>query len=360
MMGGLADRYKRTTIIGVGLFSWSALTAATGLARNFVEMGAARMLVSVGEASLVPAATSMLSDKFPLRQRASVMGIFFMGIPLGVGCSYIAAGLLGPIFGWRNTFVILGLMGIALIAVLMFLREPIRGAQEGKDVEPILLRDIPTILWQALCDVPTLRYAILASILIHYFYAGQMFSQLWLVRERGFEWESIATTYGALSLASGVAGSLFGGIMSDWYSARFKSGRAGFILVMMFLMAPLMISYRFISPDSLWFFVAMGSGFFMITSVYGPSFSILQEVAPISIRSTVVGATMLSLNVLSLGLGSVLVGLASDMLSLSGFADPLTWALLTADIISLTAIPLYWVIASNNLKQTAALQASPA
>lgn len=360
VMGGLADRYKRTTIIGIGLFAWSALTAATGLAKNLVQMGAARMMVSVGEATLYPAATSLLADKFPLRQRATAMGIFFMGVPLGLGGSYLAAGFLGPIFGWRNTFIILGLIGVALVGILLLLKEPSRGLQEGKKVEHIALREIPATLWRTMRDIPTVRLAIVASILWHYFYAGQVFSQLWLVRERGFEWESIVTTYGIISLTTGVAGSLLGGILSDWYSARFKGGRAGFIIVVMMLLSPLVIGYRFISPESPWFFVAMGSGFFMITSVYGPSFSILQDAAPIKVRASIVGATMLLVNVLALGTGSALLGWASDLLSLTNVSQPLTWVLLTSDVIALSAIPLYLIIARNRSQPAEALQASPA
>ena len=58
------DRYSRRAIIGVGIFLWSVMTMACGLAGNFWELFFARIGVAAGEAALAPAAFSMLSDLF--------------------------------------------------------------------------------------------------------------------------------------------------------------------------------------------------------------------------------------------------------------------------------------------------------
>ncbi len=61
-LGRLADMWIRSRLIAIGLSFWSLMTAASGFANNFVQLGAARIGVGVGEASATPAAFSLLSD----------------------------------------------------------------------------------------------------------------------------------------------------------------------------------------------------------------------------------------------------------------------------------------------------------
>ena len=350
-MGIAADRYNRPRLIAAGLFVWSALTAASGVARSFVEMAAARMLVSVGESSLVPAATSLLADKFPPYKRATVMGVFFTGIPLGLGGSYLVAGLLGPILGWRGVFLTLGLAGILLTLVMLFVKDPVRGALEAgtKKPEPSGDEDaspsIPQtclLLWKTVRNNSTLAYVIMGIIAAHFFYAGQSFSQLWLVHELGFDAVEIVTIYGAITLVAGTAGSLLGGMLCDWYCNRFAGSRAGFILLVSGIFGPFMLIYRFVEPGSFLFYACMTSGFLFITSIYGSIFSLLQDESPIKMRATVVGATMLSLTLVAMGLGSVVLGFSSDTMIGLGFDKPLTAVLFGSDVLALLCVPCFY------------------
>jgi MFS family permease len=129
-MGSLADRFNRPLLMAGGLFLWSLLTAVSGMAGRFWHLAAARIFVGVGEATLTPAALSMLSDKFPPEKRAFAAGMYYMGIPLGSGLSLVVAGTLGPAIGWRNCFYLLGGIGIAMSFVLLFVKNPPRGAME--------------------------------------------------------------------------------------------------------------------------------------------------------------------------------------------------------------------------------------
>ncbi len=354
VMGAFSDHFSRPRLIGFGLLIWSALTAVTGLARNFMEMGVARMLVSVGESSLTPAATTMLSDSFPVSQRGTALGIYFMGIPLGIGGSFLVAGLLGPVLGWRGSFLLLGLIGIALTLVVFMVKDPGRTGEPGKQAgfPGISLAETPGVLLAALRDRSNLRYAVVGALVIHVFYAGNMFSQLWLVRERGFDWQDIVMTYGLVSIAGGVTGAMTGGLLSDWYAARFAGGRAAFIVVTAVILSPAMLAFRWVDPGSTIFYLCMFSGFLMVNLVYGPMFSILQEEAPPTVRGTVTGFTMLSINIVALGLGSFLIGLASDLLGKLDCERPLTWILLGSDLATLTCIPCYLVVAKRHCVST--------
>ena len=120
-LGTLADRWHRPRLIALGLLVWSGMTAASGLAQNFWQLGLARVFVAVGEATLTPASVAMLGDVFRPRQRSLATGLYYLGIPLGASLSLIVANLLWPIpwIGWRGCFVALGLVGLVMVVVLL-------------------------------------------------------------------------------------------------------------------------------------------------------------------------------------------------------------------------------------------------
>ncbi|MDB2319783.1 MFS transporter, partial [Porticoccaceae bacterium] len=92
----LADRYNRVNILAVALAVWSGFTALTGLAGNFMQIGLARMGVGVGEAGGSPPSHSIISDLYPKEERAGALGVYSMGIPLGIMAAYFAtASLMG-------------------------------------------------------------------------------------------------------------------------------------------------------------------------------------------------------------------------------------------------------------------------
>ena len=126
MLGSLADRWHRPRLVALGLLVWSAMTAASGLAQNFWQMGLARIFVAVGEATLTPAAVAMIGDLFRPRQRSLASGLYYLGIPLGASFSLIVANLLWPIpwIGWRGCFLLLGLIGLSMVVVLMLHQGP--------------------------------------------------------------------------------------------------------------------------------------------------------------------------------------------------------------------------------------------
>jgi len=86
----LADRYNRVNILSIALATWSGFTALTGLANNYLQLGLARMGVGVGEAGGSPPSHSIISDLYPKEERASALGVYSIGIPLGIMAAYFA------------------------------------------------------------------------------------------------------------------------------------------------------------------------------------------------------------------------------------------------------------------------------
>ena len=110
----LADRYSRVNIISICLTIWSLMTALSGLATNFVQLLIARIGVGIGEAGGSPPSHSLLADYFAPGKRATALGIYALGVPIGILFGNLAGGWIGEIFGWRQAFFLVGVPGIIL------------------------------------------------------------------------------------------------------------------------------------------------------------------------------------------------------------------------------------------------------
>lgn len=346
-MGSLADRFSRTRVMAVGILIWSACTAASGAAQSFEQMVLARFLVASGEAALVPAAVSLLVELFQARRAGTAVGVFFMGIPLGIGLSFLLAGTLGAAQGWRSTFYLLGIAGV-IIGVPMLALQDRRGnageAERGAAFLPQMKAALATVR-----GTPTLLYTIVGFVLVHLAFAGLSFSQLWLVRERGFDAAAIARQIGGLQIVFGMLGAGVGGVLSDRLARRMKGGHAGFAVLLVVLCGPLMLAYRFASPGSLLFYVGMCAGFFLPLATYGPSMALIQGLTPDRMRSTVTGIAMLLINVFAIAIGNLAVGTVSDRMSAAGSTNGLTLSLLATDILAISAA-MFFALAARGPK----------
>ncbi len=144
-LGRLADTWVRTWTIALGLSIWSGMTALSGFASSFGALAAARVGVGVGEASASPAAYSLIGDWFPKEKRATALAVYSSGIYIGAGLSIFISGVVvagwnrayaagGAPFGlasWQAAFLIIGIPGLILAAIVLTLREPPRGLADG-------------------------------------------------------------------------------------------------------------------------------------------------------------------------------------------------------------------------------------
>ena len=136
-----ADRYSRKHIIAAGIFFWSVMTITCGLSRQYWQILLARVGVGVGEASLGPATVSMVGDMFPRTQIPFALSVFQTAAVMGSGIAFLIGGyvlemvehaeplhipFIGDLTPWQQTFVYVGLPGLLLAFVFLFLREPKR------------------------------------------------------------------------------------------------------------------------------------------------------------------------------------------------------------------------------------------
>ena len=96
-----ADRSSRRNVLAFAVAMWSAMTAACGLAVNFVMLFFCRVGVAVGEAGGSPPSHSLISDYFPKSRRGTAFSIFALGVPFGTAVGNFIAGWSNDTFGWR-------------------------------------------------------------------------------------------------------------------------------------------------------------------------------------------------------------------------------------------------------------------
>jgi MFS transporter, Spinster family, sphingosine-1-phosphate transporter len=344
-LGSLADRVHRPRLIAAGIAVWSALTAATGLARSFAQMAVARMFVGVGEASLTPAALSLLSESFAPGRRAFANGVYYLGIPVGIGGSFMLAGWLGPLLGWRGSFIALGVLGlVASLLVAWLMRDPRRASETAAGAAVVVPRSFAASFAGISHEIRHNRaftLTLLGCIAATIVQGAAVLDLLWWVRERGFSEPAAQKVVGALFLAGGVVGAIGGGYVADLVNRRVACGRLKFLAWTFLLGIPLMLTFRYTPAASAFFLPLAFVGNVIFMMVYGPALATLQEQVPAMHRASAVALFVLVTSLVGAGGGAALVGFLADRFTASGSATPLTFAIVATQAIGFFAVPAF-------------------
>jgi len=325
LLGSLADRYSRPRIMAAGIAVWSLCTAASGFTQDFGQIALARFFVASGEAALIPAALALLGDVVDERRHGMAAGVFFMGIPLGIGLAFVLAGQVGATLGWRGTFTALGLIGVAVAVPLAFVRDE-RSNRAQEVGEPLFsqLRSVAAVLRAS----PRIVYAMAGFIMVQLIYGAFSFYQLWLVRERGLDPETIARQIGVMQIVCGTLGALLGGVLADPLAARLRGGHPAVLALLVAAGGPLILLHMFVEPGGALFYVGMAANFFLPLSMCGSTLAIIRSELPARMQATAVGLTILGINVFAIAFGSLAAGATSDWLTQAGQGNPLTVVLI--------------------------------
>jgi MFS family permease len=237
-LGRLADVNNRKKIIIIGVTVWCLMTAACGLARNYVQLFAARIGVGIGEAALSPSALSMISDYFPKDTRARAVAVYTLGISIGVGLAMIIGGqvvayvfsappvslpVVGTLFAWQTVFLVVGLPGLLVAVLMATVREPVRREQmqytqaDGTRSGYVPFAQGILYLWNrkpmylshflGLSVVGILSYG-------YYAWIPTMFIRTW-----NWTIEDIGLAYGTVTIVSG----LMAVVLASWMAEKFTA-----------------------------------------------------------------------------------------------------------------------------------------
>lgn len=332
-----ADSGNRVMIISVTTALWSVAVALCGIAGNFVQLLTIRIAVAVGEAGCFPPAQSLIADHFARAERPRATAIYMLGSPLSVVIGYFLAGWLNQFYGWRVTFIVLGLPGLALaVLAWLTLREPrLEEIQKQSHAEAantsqactsgqVKLSDVCTTLWKK----ATFRHLLLSSSVGYFFGTGiAQWLPAFVIRSYGLNTGELGTWFAVIYGISATVGTYCGGA---WASSRAANNERLQLETMskMYLIIGLVSSLTYLSPNLALVFAFIGLTALGMTTTSGPMFATIQTLVPINMRATAIAIIFLLSNLIGAGLGPLAVGALSDALRPLAGEDSLRYALL--------------------------------
>jgi MFS family permease len=333
--GRLADRVVRKNMIAAGLAVWSLFSALTGFANGFWSLLFCRMMVGVGEATLGPAALSLLSDYFPPRVRATVQAIYSSGIAIGAGLAFFAGGYLGQTFGWRFAFYALGFPGLMIALVVYFLREKPRGNTEVSTTR-YTAKD-----WKVLFNSVPLRY--------HYLGYGcfglaannlSFWGATFVTRVYKLDLLTIGRYGGILTLIAGVPGTILGGYLADKFRRFGRGGRMLFGAVAALIAVPFWL--LFIFSGNLLLLLLANLVLLALSLVWlGPAAADVHDIAGPELRGLGIGVYFFAV-IIAYGIGSLIIGQLNDWLGATTAPLNMRYSMLLCPLACLVAAMSLW------------------
>ena len=339
-VGWFADRTNRVSVLALACAIWSGATAACGMAANYGQLVAARMVVGFGEAGGVPPSYAIITDSFPPGRRAFALGIYNFGPPAGAALGVAFGGWIAIAYGWREAFLTIGAVGIvAAVAVRLILRDPPRG---GLDAGAPAYEKAP--FWattRMFFTHPVLLLAALGSGATQFVtYGLGNFAVLFLQDYKGMTLPDVAKYY-SVALLVGMGGSMI--ISGRVLDAITKGSRTGYALApALSLVVALPFYLAFVWAPGWPLALGLLTVVMLFNYVYlSASVALVQdEVAP-NQRVLCGALLLLVMNFIGLGLGPTYVGAASDWLKAHHYAQPLQAALYSIAPFYLIAIFLF-------------------
>ena len=331
-IGRMVDKYSRRTIVGAGIFLWSIMTAVCGLTRSFWELFLARVGVGVGEATLSPAAYSIIADSFPKEKLGRALGVYQSGAFFGVGFALIfgdlaiqfaataddiSLPLVGVVAPWQLAFIAVGLPGILVAAMMFLVKEPIRQGIASATEDEISLGQAFKFAfsrWRVFIAhysgfaLLALPMTTLATWVPAYF-----------IRVVGFTPPETGFKLGLIILICSPVGVIAGGWLAD---SLFKKGIKDAALRVAVGAAVFMVPMSIVTTttsDPFWALVLLCPFAFGASISMGLAPTALQLVTPNRLRGQIGAAWMLFLNIITAILGPWAVGVIND----AWFGDPL-------------------------------------
>lgn len=306
----MADTGVRKTIIGVGLASWSAFTAFTGLAGGFVSFLLMRIGVGVGEASYGPAATSLISDIFPGLKRSRAVGIFMLGQPLGILLAFFTAGAIAHYFdSWRAPFFVAAVPGILLALAFILVKEPKRGASDVDQSASAVTVDKPI---RQVLRIKTIQWIIISGMGHNFaLFAANTFMVPLLQRYFDVPLKSAAMLTGVMVGVTGLFALVLGGMFADRMQRRYKSGRL--VLCIVTMLVATVFTVLAMKTNNLTAFVWLFSAGWFASYFYTVCmFPTVHELVPPQLRATAMGVYFGAIALFGSAVGALSVGALSD------------------------------------------------
>ncbi len=353
-VGRLADKYNRSVIVAMACAFWSLATVACGFVGHFWQLLIARMAVAVGEAGGMAPSVSIVADLYPPKQRSFMISLFLMGPHLGILVGLALGGWIAQHYGWRVTLIAFGAPGIVLAALVWLLvREPARGAFEPPKAAPAVRAVATESMWvqvRRLLSITAFRRLAFACGLAGVAgYGYGIWTPTFLVRSYGMNLAQAGLLFGVASGVGAVAGAIFSGAMCDRMVARDVRWQLGMPMLGVLIAIPCAIAFflwpnadhwmlgTLVVPHTLVFALAFG---FFASWWPSLSYSAISHMVASNERSVGVALLNFFITLFGVGLGPLVTGIFSDLLTPVYGAEALRWSLICVVLLMVPTVVL--------------------
>lgn len=360
--GRLADRLPRTRLLAASCLLWALATMACGLAGGFVVLVLVRMAVASAEAPATPTAFSLIADLYPPHRRSFAISCFTAAPTFAALLGLAVGAWLVETHGWRTTFILIGLPGLLIAALLAFsVREPQRGRWEisHAPAAPQGLLRTALELWRE----PALRCLLIAGGFCTLSgYALAMWNASFLVRSHGLSLQQAGLLAGLVGGGVAAIGTLTSGWLTDRLAQRSRLWLIGIPLLGNLIGGLAIAAYLLWPAGTLlhWGALAVPTAllwcalacFFSVWWV-APSYTLITHLAAPDRRGTVMAMQTILSTILGVGLGPLATGMLSDLLLPAFGQESLRHALLATSATVVLPMLLLWRVYRLTVRQQA-------
>lgn len=368
--GRLADRLPRTRLLAASCLLWALATMACGLAGGFLVLVLIRMAVATAEAPATPTAFSLIADLYPPHRRSFAISCFTAAPTFAALIGLAGGAWLVETHGWRTTFILIGLPGLLIAALLaVTVREPQRGRWEINHVPAAPQGMLRTAL--ELWREPALRCLLIAGGFCTLSgYALAMWNASFLVRSHGLSLQQAGLLAGLVGGGVAAIGTLTSGWLTDRLAQRSRLWLIGIPLLGNLIGGLAIAAYLLWPAGTLlhWGALAVPTAllwcalacFFSVWWV-APSYTLITHLAAPDRRGTVMAMQTILSTILGVGLGPLATGMLSDLLLPAFGQESLRHALLATSATVVLPMLLLWRVYRLTVRQQAlALNATAA
>ncbi|MCK9505954.1 MAG: MFS transporter [Porticoccaceae bacterium] len=347
-----ADQGIRRNIVAYALGLWSLMTAVCGMAQNFIHLLLARMGVGVGEAGCSPPSHSMISDIFPVKERATALATYNSGVNIGMLVGFLLGGWIHEFFGWRVALLAVGLPGLVLALIVRFTvaeprRDPVPLNVDQSPEKHPSFKETLLLLWSR----KTFRYMVMAGSLSSYS-AYCLFNWMpsFLIRSYDLGTGLVGTWLSMSIGVGGAVGTFAIGYIADRFGSRDARWYPWVVAVVYGLALPFVIGMLLSdnSAQSLLLFIFPAA---ILASYLAPLITVTHSLVKVRMRAVSSAVVLLMVNLIGLGLGPVMVGALSDYMVPGFGVESLRYALLILVASALTLAILCYVLSARHIRE---------
>ena len=319
----IADRGFRKTVVASSLTIWSFATSMCGLAQTFWQLFLGRAVIGGAESASSPASLSMIADVIPRNKLPLAYAIYNTGFMGGGALALIIGGILLGVFSnvapfhvpgigiirdWQLVFMILGLPGLLVAAIILF-TVPEPQARRGHKQGGYPLREVFGYIWAN----RAMHGPMLAGVLLNSIQAFGTVAWIPAFYERTYGWgPSVAgPMLGTVNIIAALLG-LFGGAwLAEWLGKRRDDANLRMLFLANFVSIPFIVAGPLMPTP--WLALGVGAVGGAIGAMGGAGYnSALQVSTPNAMRGQINALYLFCIAAIGGGLGPLLIGFITD------------------------------------------------